>query len=64
MLDHKNEADLIIPNEETQAKLKEILTEDDFTRFIQFTHDIESKSIEQSHILNLEGDFSEKVKRT
>lgn len=54
----------MVPTEEMMTKLTEILGEKDAQAFLKFTQDIEAGTIENSTILEFEGDFSDKIKRT
>lgn len=44
--------------------MKEIIGEKDTQRFLEFANNIESKSIEESTVLDLSSDYTDKKKRT
>jgi len=58
------ENDLMVPNEEAVEKLKGIVGDEAAEAFVRFAEDIEAGKIENSTILTLDGDFSDKQKRT
>jgi hypothetical protein len=55
---------LTIPNDETIQKLKDVLGEKDCESFLKFVNDLEDGVIEKGTIVEFEGDFSDKGKRT
>jgi hypothetical protein len=55
---------LLIPTEKMMEELKAIIGEKDAASFLKFTQDLEAGTLEPSTILEFEGDFSDKEKRT
>lgn len=62
--DRQEQTDLVVPKAETISKLRELMGDADTDKFVEFCSQIESKSIEESTVLDLSGDYSDKEKRT
>lgn len=62
--DKANDADLMVPTKEIAAKLKGVLEAADAKSFLKFTEEIENETTEKSTILQLQGDFGSKEKRS
>ena len=44
--------------------MKELIGEEDTTRFVEFTKNIQEKSIEESTVFDMKTEFPDKMKRT